>query len=71
MLGLQSDEFQPPRQLWVLRGAEEVIDHDWSRESDSCTTCGLPIRAWQRACVPSTDDTPEACAEIGRISDGG
>lgn len=26
MLGLQSDEFQPPRQLWVLRGTEEVSD---------------------------------------------
>lgn len=44
-------------------------DHDWSKYSDHCTECSLPISAWDKPCVPSTDDSPEARAEIKEIAD--
>jgi hypothetical protein len=45
--------------------------HDPSPHSDSCCNCGLPIRAWGDGCQASTDDSPEACAEIAAAAGGG
>jgi hypothetical protein len=38
--------------------------HDWSPISDTCTSCGLPIRAAHVPCRPSTADDDEAVREI-------
>lgn len=43
-----------------------VSNHDFSPISGHCTFCALPRSAWERECVPSTDDSPEAIREIAR-----
>jgi hypothetical protein len=45
--------------------------HDPRPHSDSSCNCGLPIRAWGDGCQASTDDSPEACAEIAAAAGGG
>lgn len=41
-----------------------MVSHDFSEHSDACCECGLPITAWDKPCVPSTDDSAIACEEI-------
>jgi hypothetical protein len=43
--------------------------HDPSPHSDCCISCGLPICAWGEVCQASTDDSPEACAEIAAATE--
>ena len=42
--------------------------HDWSTISDTCTSCGLPIRAAHVPCRPSTADDDEAIREVAEAS---
>lgn len=44
------------------------MTHDLSAESDHCLACSLPVRCWDRECVPSTDDSADAVAEIARVA---
>lgn len=44
-------------------------EHDFSPHSDHCTECSLPITAWDKPCVPSTDTSDAAIAEIKEIAD--
>ena len=42
--------------------------HDWSPISDTCTSCGLPIRAAHVPCRPSTADDDEAIREVAEVA---
>jgi hypothetical protein len=42
--------------------------HDWSKDSDHCLICSLPIRAAHVPCRPSTADDDEAIREVAEVS---
>lgn len=43
-------------------------EHDFSRVSDHCVECGLPISCWDAPCVSSTDDSAVAVARVAYVA---
>jgi hypothetical protein len=54
--------------LGVVVGRRVRRPHDLSPISGHCVECALPIQFADTDCCPSTDDSPEAIAEIERIA---